>query len=131
MEVLVEPSWMSSRRVTGETMTILLVHLTKSYLVLGISFLESQCINESINKGQRTRLRPISFSTVRTCVGGFSTLTHRNKFLCASWVDGDNGIEIGFGGAHFHCYPKTLEDLIHSKANAMNTNNFIFFTRAD
>lgn len=58
-------------------------------------------------------------------------LAHRDKFLSPCGMDRDNGIEIGFGGAHFHGDAKALENFVHTKANAMNTNHFLFFTGAD
>lgn len=75
-------------------------------------------------------LWPLSFSTVRTCVGGFSTLTpHSNKLFRRRRVDRHGVVEVFLGRAHFQRHREALQDLIHPEANPVNADDFLF--RAD
>lgn len=77
-------------------------------------------------------LWPLSFSTVRTCVGGFSTLTpHSNKLFRAGGMNGDTVVEVRLGGTHLHSDAKALQDLVHRKTDAMQTDHLLFRADAD
>lgn len=77
-------------------------------------------------------LWPLSFSTVRTCVGGFSTLTpHSNKFFRRSRVDCHGVIEVFLRCAHLQRHREALQDLVHAEANAVDADDLLFRAHAD
>ena len=54
-------------------------------------------------------LWPLSFSTVRTRVGGFLTLApHGDKFFCRRLVNRNGVIEVFLGRAHFQRHREAL-----------------------
>jgi hypothetical protein len=65
-------------------------------------------------------LWPLSFSTLRTCVGGFSTLTpHSNELFGARRMYCYNRVKIRFCRTHFYRNGKALDHLIYRKSDAV------------
>ena len=58
-------------------------------------------------------------------------LTHGDEFFSRSWVDRYGIVEIFLGCAHFQCYREALQHFVHAKADAVNTDNLLFWSNAD
>ena len=55
---------------------------------------------------------------------GLHGLTHCHELFRRRWVNGHGVVEV-FGGAHFQCDREALQHFIHTKANAVNTDNLL------
>ena len=61
-----------------------------------------------------------------TC-GLYAQSTHGNEFLGAGRMQGDGGVEVGFGCAHLNGDREALRDLIHAQTDAVQTDDFLLW----
>ena len=62
---------------------------------------------------------------------GASGLTHSNKLFCGRRVDGHRVVEVFLGCAHLQRHGEALQDLVHTKTDAVDTDNLLLRTDAD
>ncbi len=58
-------------------------------------------------------------------------LSHGNELFGARWVNGNDAVKIGFGCAHFHGDPKSLDHFVNGVTDAVQSNHFFVVARAN